>query len=80
MKPFGTCSLSILMHNGLESVSKIVIVHDTFVELSFFFLMSVELPFNMFDVLGYVTKVLELSDLGGVVGKGEVEFVDRLVV
>ena len=79
MKPFCTCSLSVLMYYGLKGVLEVVVGHNLFVDQSFF-LMSVKFPFSASNILGYITQILELREVGGIVGKSVVKLVDCFVV
>ena len=54
--------------------------HNLFVDQSFFFLMSVKFPFSAFNNSGYITQILELREVGGIVGKSVVKLVDCFVV
>ena len=64
----------------MEGVLEVVVGHNLFVDQSFFFLMSVEFPFNAFNILGYITQILKLREVGGIVGKSAVKLVDCFVV
>jgi hypothetical protein len=76
MKPFCARSLSEVVDDGLEGVVELLSLHDLFIKLSFFFLVSVEFIFESFDILGYIAKVSKSNNGRGVVGKGLVDFVD----
>ena len=73
-------SLSVLVYYGLEGILEVVVGHNLFVDQSFFFLMSVKFVFNTFDILGYITQILESREVGGIVGKSVVELIDCFVV
>ena len=64
----------------MEGVWEVVVGHNLFVDQSFFFLMSVKFPFGAFNILGYITQILELREVGGIVGKSVVKLVDCFVV
>ena len=64
----------------MKGVLEVVVSHNLFVDQSFFFLMSVKLPFSAFNISGYIAQILELREVGGIVGKSVVKLVDCFVV
>ena len=64
----------------MEGVLEVVVSHNLFVDQSFFFLVLVEFPFSAFNISGYIAQMLELREVGGIVGKSVVKLVDCFVV
>ena len=68
------------MGYDLKRVSERFILHDVFIKLSFFFVVTVKLILESFDVVGHETDVLELGQRCSVFAKDVVEAFDRFII
>ena len=80
VKPFCTGASTVVMGYELKRVPECLILHDVVVELSFFFVVTVEVVLESFNVLGHETNVSELGHRRGVFAKDMFELFDRFRV
>jgi hypothetical protein len=80
MKSRGAGALSIVLDDGLEDYSKILVGHGLVVTVSFFFNVSVEFGLEADDVLGNVAQMMESVEIDDVVLEGVVYRSDCFVV
>jgi hypothetical protein len=80
VKPFCTGASTVFMGYELKRVSECFILHDMLVKLSFFFMVTVELVLESFDVLGHETNVSELGHRRSIFAKDVIKLFDRVMV
>lgn len=77
VKPLCTGALTIVMGYMLDGLSECVVLHDVFIKLLFFFVVTVKLIFESFDALRHETNVSEVGHRRGIFTKDVAELFDR---